>query len=254
MGPGWPGRAKCLPLSSPWNHRGRRSSDSGLLVGPIFRIEVEIAEKDAFVLADMDSGLRRLVRAGVALHVLGWLLGAAAFLTDPVPNPLYPWARLPVTLPVDQPHLGPYPASYTVGFWLTDLTLPAVVVAAWARFDRSRATDATLLVGAPGAVLAGCRLFCRHLWHKPRPPNLLEPDVALVCWRACTTYAVEWHVASMAIAALSVPAAVAHAADSRWGRPLLVAFGVLAFPLGLPALWLAWRGEGTETAATAAPA
>jgi hypothetical protein len=46
-------------------------------------------------------------------------LAAIAFLTNPVPDPSFPWATLPAAwrLPVTQPRIEHWPVTYTVAIW-----------------------------------------------------------------------------------------------------------------------------------------
>lgn len=187
------------------------------------------------------SALERVSTYGTYLFSTGWILVGLTFLTNRTPLPYYPWATLPVTLPISQPHIGPYPASFTIGAWMTDIMLPFVILQVWHRWrPQSRLKRNLVLVGGVGFSLFTCQAYCRFIWPQPEPPYLFEPDVAVICWRFCTTYVNEWSIATFGVALLAIPAIYLVGRRPRAGLPLLITFGVLSFPLGAPALYDAY--------------
>ncbi|MFC6993765.1 hypothetical protein ACFQH3_19830 [Haladaptatus sp. GCM10025707] len=59
-----------------------------------------------------------------------------SFLTNPVPDPSFPWATLPESLRVayTQPRIEHWPVTYTVGLWLIVFTFPLVLLHAYHRY------------------------------------------------------------------------------------------------------------------------
>lgn len=78
--------------------------------------------------------------------VAGIVLMGVSFLTNPVPDPSFPWATLPASLRVDymQPRIEHWPVTYTVGLWLVVFAHPLVLLDAYRgtgnnfRFTRAR--------------------------------------------------------------------------------------------------------------------
>ncbi|WP_459194356.1 hypothetical protein [Halosimplex sp. J119] len=180
--------------------------------------------------------VRRIARVGTAGFVLANLLVGVAFLTDPVPVPYYPWLSLPVAPLPDQPTLGHYPASYTLGLWLWEVTFPLSIV--WAVDRAGAATERgrrTAFVGVPAIVALAFHAYCALVFPQPTPTPW-EPAVTAVCYVYCQTYAPLWSAVTVGTVLLGLGGWLAPR-DSPLGRASTAAFGLLAFPLGIPALY-----------------
>lgn len=177
--------------------------------------------------------------------VVGTVLCLVAFVTNPVPDPSFPWATLPagLRLPVTQPRIEHWPVSYTLGIWLWILGFPALFLAGyrWYGSPTPRST-AGWLVGLPAGAMLSWSSYCRWFWPKLHPATWNAPSYTVVCWLYCSTYDPVWSNLALGIAGFGLVVAGA-AAIRRSGLSTagLVAFGVLAFPLGLPALYAAYR-------------
>lgn len=180
--------------------------------------------------------LRRVAGAGAAGFVLANLLVGLAFLTDPVPVPYYPWLSLSAAPLPDQPTLGHYPASYTLGLWLWEFTFPLSIL--WAA-DRAGLTGErgrrAAFVGVPVLVALGFHAYCALVFPQPTP-SPWEPAVTAVCYVYCQTYGPLWSAITVGTVLLAVGGWLAPRASSL-GRAGTAAFGLLAFPLGVPALY-----------------
>jgi hypothetical protein len=197
--------------------------------------------------------LRRYVDAGLGGLALGTVLCLFALLTNPVPDPSFPWATLPpsLRLPVTQPRIEHWPVSYTAGIWLWVAGFPALFLAGYRRLpDRLGPTG--WLAAAPTAAMLGWTTYCRFLWPKLHPPTWNAPSYTLVCWLYCSSYDPVWSNLAYAVAALGAVVSVLAYRRSGPAAFGLAAFGVLAFPLGLPALVEAQRRRGRGRDASAA--
>lgn len=184
----------------------------------------------------LPTWLRRVARTGTAGFVLANLLVGLASLTDPVPVPYYPWLSLPVAPLPDQPTLGHYPASYTLGLWLWEFTFPLSIL--WGVDGVGLAGDRgrrTAFVGVPALVALGFHAYCALVFPQPTPTPW-EPAVTAVCYVYCQTYAPLWSAITVGTVLLGVGGWLAPR-DSSLGRASTAVFGLLAFPLGIPALY-----------------
>jgi len=185
--------------------------------------------------------------AGLYGLVLGTVLCLFALFTNPVPDPSFPWATLPpsLRLPLQQPRIEHWPVTYTIGIWLWVFCFPALFLAGYQRFgDRNRGA-AVWLVGLPTVAMLGWTTYCRFFWPKLHPPTWNAPAYTFVCWLYCSTYDVIWSNAAFLIALLGAVATVLILQRTRGTKYALIGFGVLALPLGLPALY-----EGSRRAKT----
>ena len=171
------------------------------------------------------------------------MLCLLALFTNPVPDPSFPWATLPVSLrlPISQPRVEHWPVSYTVGIWLWIAGFPALFLAGYRRYGTTRRDAVRWLVASPTLAMLGWTTYCRFFWPKLSPPTWNAPSYTLVCWLYCSSYVTFWSDAAYAVAALGVVATLL--ALWRTGRAwaALVTVGVLAFPLGLPAVFEGYR-------------
>jgi len=185
--------------------------------------------------------------AGLYGLVLGTVLCLVALFTNPVPDPSFPWATLPPSLrfPLQQPRIEHWPVTYTIGIWLWIFCFPALFLAGYRRYgDRNRGA-AVWLVGLPTVAMLGWTTYCRFFWPKLHPPTWNAPAYTFVCWLYCSTYDVIWSNAAFLIALLGAVATVLILQRTRRTKYALIGFGVLALPLGLPALY-----EGSRRAKT----
>ena len=185
--------------------------------------------------------------AGLYGLVLGPVLCTVALFTNPVPDPSFPWATLPPSLrrPLQQPRIEHWPVTYTIGIWLWVFCFPALFLAGYRRYgDRNRGA-AVWLVGLPTVAMLGWTTYCQFLWPKLHPPTWNAPAYTFVCWLYCSTYDVIWSNAAFLIALLGAVATVLILQRTRGTKYALIGFGVLALPLGLPALY-----EGSRRAKT----
>ncbi|GAA0278719.1 hypothetical protein [Halobacterium noricense] len=181
---------------------------------------------------------------GVAALAVGTLLGLVAFLTNPVPDPSFPWATLPASLrlPVTQPRIEHWPVTYTLAVWTWVAALPFALLAVYRRYAaRTPLGPNAWLVGLPAYLMVALTTYCRFFWPKLYPPTWNAPSYTLVCWGYCSSYVPTWSNLAYAVAVLGVVAFLLTRSDGRSGRRLAAVFGVLALPLGLPALVYARR-------------
>ncbi|SFP54672.1 MULTISPECIES: hypothetical protein [Halolamina] len=174
--------------------------------------------------------------------VVGTALCLFALFTNPVPDPSFPWATLPssLRLPVRQPRIEHWPVTYTLGIWLWVGSFPALFLAGYRRYRGTFGTTGWL-VGLPTAAMLALTTYCRFFWPKPQPPTWNAPSYTFVCWLYCSSYEPIWSNAAYAVAGLGVVATAVAVRRFRGDVVALAAFGVLAFPLGLPALVAARR-------------
>jgi cytochrome bd-type quinol oxidase subunit 2 len=188
--------------------------------------------------------LDRAADAGVYALVAGIVLGLFAFLTNPVPDPSFPWATLPASLrlPVTQPRIEHWPVTYTLAVWTWVFALPFALLAAYRRYaPRTRLGPSAWLVGLPAALMVALTTYCRFFWPKLYPPSWNAPSYTLVCWGYCSSYVPAWSDLAYAVAAGGVAAFLLARSSADRGRLAAAAFGALALPLGLPALVYARR-------------
>ena len=177
--------------------------------------------------------------AGVYALALGVVLMGIALLTNPVPDPSFPWATLPASLRVGyvQPRIEHWPVTYTVGLWLVVFALPLVVLYAFHRFARRLPfRPRAWLAAVPVTLMLGFTTYCRFLWPKLHPATWNAPSYTLVCWAYCSSYDPTWSDLAFAVAFLGVGATYLAYRESAYAPHALATFGVLAFPLGVPAL------------------
>ncbi|WP_435100874.1 hypothetical protein [Halarchaeum sp. P4] len=188
--------------------------------------------------------LARAADAGALALAVGTLLGLVSFLTNPVPDPSFPWATLPASLrlPVTQPRIEHWPVTYTLAVWLWVFGLPFALLAAYRRFaPRAALGSRTWLVGLPAALMLALTTYCRFFWPKLHPPTWNAPAYTFLCWGYCSTYVPSWSNLAYLVAGLGVVAVLLGRRDGPHSRVVAGAFGVLALPLGLPALYAALR-------------
>lgn len=188
----------------------------------------------------------------VTLGLYGLLVGTGlclvAFLTNPVPDPSFPWATLPesLRLPIAQPRIEHWPVTYTIGIWLWIFCFPTLFLAGYRRYGDGDRGKAVWLVGLPTVAMLGWTTYCRFFWPKLQPPTWNAPAYTFVCWLYCSTYDVIWSNAAFLIALLGAVATILILQRTRGTEYALIGFGILALPLGLPALYEGARRARTE--------
>jgi hypothetical protein len=203
---------------------------------------------DAALHSDADTTLPAWLDTYVTVALYGLVAGTglslAALFTNPVPDPSFPWATLPASLrvPVIQPRIEHWPVTYTLGIWLWILGFPALFLAGYRRYgSRARRSATAWLVGLPAAAMLAWTTYCRFFWPKLSPPTWNAPSYTLVCWLYCSSYDPLWSNLAYLVAGLGIVATGLAWRDDDPSRYALVAFGVLALPLGLPALYEGYR-------------
>jgi hypothetical protein len=175
--------------------------------------------------------------------VLGTALSLFAVFTNPTPDASFPWFSLPAAyrLPVTQPLIEHWPVSYTIGIWLWIAGFPALFLRGYQRFASRAVRPSTMLLAAPTLAMLAWTTYCRFFWPKLEPATWNAPAYTFVCWAYCSSYVPAWSDTAYAIAGLGVIALVLAIRRSRYLPVVEAAFGVLALPLGLPAVFDACR-------------
>ena len=180
--------------------------------------------------------------------IAGVLLMGLSFLTNPVPDPSFPWATLPESFRVayTQPRIEHWPVTYTIGLWLVVFTLPLVLLHAYHRYgSRLSVRLSAWLAALPVTVMLAFTTYCRFFWPKLQPPTWNAPSYTLVCWGYCSTYDPLWSNLAYAVAVIGVGATYLAYRESAYAKHVLATFGILAFPLGVPALLDAYHRHRT---------
>ena len=188
--------------------------------------------------------LVRISTWGVYAFITGIVLMGLSFLTNPVPDPSFPWATLSKSfrIPYTQPRIEHWPVTYTVGLWLIVFTLPLVLLHAYHRYEsRLSFRPSTWLAALPVTVMLAFATYCRFFWPKLQPPTWNAPSYTLVCWGYCSTYDPLWSNLAYGVAVVGVGATYLAYRESSYAKHALATFGVFAFPLGVPALVDAYR-------------
>ncbi|MFD1600277.1 hypothetical protein [Halobellus rarus] len=105
---------------------------------------------------------------------------------------------------------------------------------------------AVWLIGLPTVAMLGRTTYCRFFWPKLHPPTWNAPAYTFGCWLYCSTYDVLWSNAAFLIALLGAVATTLILQRRRGTKYALIGFGILAIPLGLPALYEGIRQARTE--------
>ena len=196
---------------------------------------------------DLPGWLDRYASLGLSGLVAGTGLCLFALFTNPVPDPSFPWLTLPASLRVlvTQPRIEHWPVTYTVGIWLWVFCFPSLFLVGYRRYQDT--LDATWwLVGLPTMAMLGLTTYCRFFWPKLSPASWNAPSYTFVCWLYCSSYEPVWSNAAYAVAGLGVVATAVAARRVRRDTLAIAGFGELALPLGLPALFAAYRREAAR--------
>jgi len=163
--------------------------------------------------------------------------------TNPVPDPSFPWATLPesLRLPIRQPRIEHWPVTYTLGIWLWVFCFPALFLAGYRRYGDVDRGATVWLVGLPTIAMVGWTTYCRFFWPKPHPPTWNAPAYTFVCWLYCSSYNALWSNLAYLIAFIGIVATGLAVRRRDGTRYALLGFGLLALPLGLPAVYASTR-------------
>lgn len=181
--------------------------------------------------------LGRLASAGATVTAVAAALAGLAFLTNPTPTQDLPGIGLPVTLPLTQPRLGHSAASYLVGMWVLEFTLPLALLAAYDRWAHTPVTSRRILLGVPAVYMLALSVYCRVVYVPTVTPTPLGPAATALCWAYCATGVGVWSTAALVVSGLGLLAWVAAAREWRSRGLVAVLFGVLSLPLGVPAIY-----------------
>ncbi|WP_436927886.1 hypothetical protein [Halosimplex amylolyticum] len=203
---------------------------------------------DARTGRSLPDWLETYTKFGLYGLCVGTVLCLLALFTNPVPDPSFPWFSLPEVygLPITQPRIEHWPVSYTVGIWLWITCAPALFLRGYERFaGRWQYGPTAWLVGLPTVAMIALTTYCRFFWPKPQPATWNAPAYTFVCWAYCSTYDPLWSNLAYAIAAVGVIAFGMLVRGSSLSVAAEATFGALALPLGLPALFDAYRRATT---------
>lgn len=104
----------------------------------------------------LPSVIAHMTTIGAYALVVGVFLMGLSLLTNPVPDPSFPWATLPDSFRVayTQPRIEHWPVTYTVGLWLVVFTLPLVLLHAYHRYgSRLSVRPSAWLAALPVTVM-----------------------------------------------------------------------------------------------------
>ncbi len=121
----------------------------------------------------LPAWLDRYTTLGVYGLLVGTGLCLVAYLTNPVPDPSFPWATMPesLRLPIVQPRIEHWPVTYTIGIWLWVFCFPALFLAGYRRYGDGNRGAAVWLIGLPTVAMLGWTSYCRFFWPKLHPPT-----------------------------------------------------------------------------------
>ncbi|MFC6965307.1 hypothetical protein ACFQJ8_28030 [Halocatena marina] len=95
--------------------------------------------------------------------------------------------------------------------------------------------------GGSGGNHDGIHDILPVFWPKLNPATWNAPSYTLVCWAYCSSYIPFWSDLAYAVALVGIGMVSLAYRDSPWTTYGLAAWGILAFPLGIPALCDAYR-------------
>ena len=191
----------------------------------------------------LPAPVEQYTTAGLYGLLLGTILCFVALFTNPVPDPSFPWATLPpsLRLPLLQPRIEHWPVTYTIGIWLWVFCFSALFFVGYQRYGDSNRGAAVWLAGLPAIAMLGWTTYCRFFWPKLHPPTWNAPAYTFVCWLYCSTYDVLWSNTAYTIALFGIVATLIAIRQQDADEYALLGFGLLALPLGLPALYEGYR-------------
>ncbi len=172
--------------------------------------------------------------------VVGTVLCLDAFVTNPVPDPSFRWANAPAT----SMHFLHTASNRALASGLharhlaVDSRFPVVIPRG---VQTNRTADARRLnaVARRAAHHRDARLddVLSILWPKVAPPTWNAPSYTIVCWKYCSSYEPIWRNLAYGIILIGLIATVLGVRRATGGRHVLLGFGLVALPLGLPAVF-----------------
>lgn len=168
------------------------------------------------------------------------VLCLTSLITNPVSDPSFPWLTLPSWLRTSfqQPLIEHWPVTFTLGIWLWVFAFPALFLMGFNHYGKKsgRYRSDIWLVVLPVIAMIGWTAYCRFFWPKLQPQSWNAPAYTLVCWLYCSSYIPFWSNLAYLISSLGIAASLLSLLRSNKAPLILAIFGVLAFPLGIPAL------------------
>ncbi|WP_433634740.1 hypothetical protein [Halomicrococcus sp. NG-SE-24] len=89
--------------------------------------------------------------------------------------------------------------------------------------------------------MLGLTTYCRFFWPKLYPAAWNAPSYTFVCWLYCSSYDVIWSNTAYVIALFGIVATILAVRRQSGAGYALLGFGLLALPLGLPAMYEGYR-------------
>lgn len=189
--------------------------------------------------------LKQYTRYGLYGLVLGTVLCMLSLLTNPVPDPSFPWFSLPesLRLPFAQPRIEHWPVTYTIGVWIWIIGFPALFLKGyqWFVVRKGNSTPLRWLMGYPTLAMLGWTTYCRFFWPKLEPATWNAPSYTIACWLYCSSYDPFWSNLAFGIVGIGIIATILAYRYTKNAKYPIATFGILAFPLGIPALFYAFE-------------
>lgn len=189
--------------------------------------------------------LRTYMRYALYGLIIGTFLCLFSLFTNAVPDPSFPWFSIPsnLHLPITQPQIEHWPVTYTLGIWLWIIGFPALFLKGYQWYGN----PLRWLIGYPTIAMLGWTTYCRFFWPKLEPATWNAPSFTIVCWFYCSSYDPLWSNVAYGIAILGVLGTIAVYLYTKEAKYPVATFGLLAFPLGIPALFEAYRLHVLDT-------
>lgn len=115
---------------------------------------------------------------GLYALLTGCTLMGIAFLTNPVPDPSFPWATLPESFRFSytQPRIKHWSVTYTIGLWLIVFTFPILILQVYQQYGSdSRFSASSWLVGVPVSAMLALTTYCRFSGQNSIPRHGTHP-------------------------------------------------------------------------------
>ncbi|WP_445664336.1 hypothetical protein [Fodinibius sp. AD559] len=131
--------------------------------------------------------------------------------------------------------------TYTIGIWLWIIGFPALFLRGyqWFVVRKGNATPLRWLVGYPTLAMLGWTTYCRFFWPKLEPATWNAPSYTIACWLYCSSYEPFWSNIAYGIVGVGIIATICACLYTQKAKYPIATFGILAFPLGIPALFYA---------------
>lgn len=204
-----------------------------------------MSERISHCRIELSSRLKKYTVYGLYGLVLGIVLCIFSLFTNPVPDPSFPWFSLPesLRLPFAQPRIKHWPVTYTIGIWLWIIGFPALFLKGyqWFVVKKGNSTPLRWLLGYPILAMLGWTTYCRFFWPKLEPATWNAPSYTIACWLYCSSYEPFWSNIAYGIAGVGIIATIFAYLYTEKAKYPIATFGILAFPLGIPALFYAFQ-------------